>query len=131
MRTKIKTSHDNTQRWTAGDTYMQMLIKTALSLIIILVATGIGKKFPSAAGLVAVMPLTGAIVLVWIHLENRGNPAIMQAFTTGALWGILPSILFFLVTFLCFKKQLPLPIVLCSGFGVWLAAAFVHQWFLK
>lgn len=112
-------------------TFMQILIKSVLSLIIILVATAIGKKIPSVAGLIAVMPLTGAIVLVWIHVENRGNPAIMQAFTKGALWGIVPSILFFLVALLCFKKQLPLPFVLCSSFGVWLAAACVHQWFLK
>jgi len=110
---------------------MQILIKTALSLIIILIATGIAKKFPSVAGLIAVMPLTGAIVLVWIHMENKGNPAIMQTFATGALWGILPSILFFLVALVCFKKQLPLPLVLCSSFGIWLAAAFVHQWVLK
>ena len=107
---------------------MQLLVKTILSLVIILVATGIAKKFPSIAGLIAVMPLTGAIVLVWIHVENKGNPAIMQAFTKGALWGILPSILFFVVALFCFKKQLSLSIVLCLSFGVWLAAAFVHQW---
>lgn len=110
---------------------MQLLIKTVLSLIIILVATSIAKKFPSVAGLIAVMPLTGAIVLVWIYAENKGAPAIMEAFTKGALWGILPSILFFLVALLCFKKQLPLLIVLCLSFGVWLVAALVHQWVLK
>jgi uncharacterized membrane protein (GlpM family) len=55
----------------------------------------------------------------------------MQDFTKGALWGILPSILFFLVAFFCFKKQLPLPVVLVSSFGVWLVAAFFHQWALK
>ena len=110
---------------------MQLLIKIVLSLIVILIATGIAKKIPSIAGLIAVMPLTGAIVLVWIHLENKGDTAIMQAFTGGALWGILPSILFFLVALFCFKKQLPLSIVICLSFGAWLAAACVHQWILK
>jgi uncharacterized membrane protein (GlpM family) len=110
---------------------MQIAIKIVLSVLIILVATAVGRKLPSAAGLIGVMPLTGALVLVWMYLENKGNPEIMQDFTRGALWGILPSILFFLVAFLCFKKQLSLPIVLVSSFGVWLAAAFVHQWILK
>jgi uncharacterized membrane protein (GlpM family) len=77
------------------------------------------------------MPLTGALVLVWIYVENKGDPDIMQRFTKGALLGILPSILFFVVAFLCFKKQCSLPTVLLSSFGVWLAAAFVHQWILK
>jgi len=110
---------------------MQILIKVAISVAIILGATAIGKKLPSTAGLIGVMPLTGALVLVWMYLENKSDPEIMQDFTKGALWGILPSILFFLVAFLCFKKQLSLPVVLGSSFGIWIAAAFVHQWILK
>lgn len=110
---------------------MQILIKVVLSVAIILTATAIGKRFPSAAGLIGVMPLTGALVLVWMYVENKGNPEIMQSFATGALWGILPSILFFLVALLCFKKHAPLAVVLVSSFGVWIAAAAVHQWVLK
>ncbi len=110
---------------------MQILLKAVLSVTIILVATEIGKKLPSTAGLVGVMPLTGALVLVWMYLENQGKPEIMQHFTRGAIWGILPSIFFFLVAFLCFKKNLPLSVVLVASFGAWLGAAFVHQWVLK
>lgn len=71
---------------------MQILIKVALSVIIILAATAIGKRLPSTAGLVGVMPLTGALALAWMYLENRGDPKIMQNFAKGALWGILPNI---------------------------------------
>lgn len=110
---------------------MQILLKIVLSVAIILVATAIGKKLPSTAGLVGVMPLTGALVLVWMYLENKGNPKIMQEFTKGALWGILPSIFFFLVAFFCFKKHLSLPVVLIASFGVWAGAAIIHQWILK
>ncbi|MGD0236222.1 MAG: DUF3147 family protein [Syntrophorhabdales bacterium] len=110
---------------------MQILIKAVLSVVIILVATAVGKKLPSTAGLIGVMPLAGALVLIWMYLENEGNPKVMQSFAKGALWGILPSILFYLVAFFCFKRNLPLPIVLVASFGVWLCAAFVHQWILK
>jgi len=110
---------------------MQTLVKVVISVVVILAATAIGKRLPSTAGLIGVMPLTGALVLVWMHLENRGDPEVMQNFAKGALWGILPSILFFLVAFLCFKKNFSLPVVLVASFGVWVAAAFVHQWALK
>lgn len=110
---------------------MQILIKAVLSVVVILTATAIGKKFPSTAGLIGVMPLTGALVLIWMYLENRGDSKIMQDFAKGALWGILPSVLFFLVALFCFKKQLPLSVVLISSFGLWSAAAFVHQLVLK
>jgi len=110
---------------------MQTFIKIFLSLAIILAATAIGRRLPSTAGLIAVMPLTGALVLAWVYLENEGNPEIMQAFTKGALWGMLPSVLFYVVAFFCFRKGLSLSMVLIASFGVWLGAAAIHQWLLK
>jgi uncharacterized membrane protein (GlpM family) len=110
---------------------MQLFIKVALSVIIILAATAIGKKLPTTAGLIGVMPLTGALVLVWMYLESDGDTNTMQQFSKGALWGIVPSILFFVVALLCFKRGLPLSIVLVSSFGTWFGAALVHQWLLK
>ena len=110
---------------------MQILLKVIISIVVILIATAIAKKFPSAAGLIAVMPLTGALVLVWVYLENKGDSQVMQAFAKGALWGILPSILFFVVALLCFKKQISLPGVLALSFGIWILAAIVHQWVIR
>ncbi len=110
---------------------MQILIKAGISLAVIFAATAIGKKASSLAGLIAVMPLTGVLVLAWLYSENNGDPTIMQGYARGAFWGIIPSMLFFLVVYLCFKRELPLPIVLGSGFAAWLAGAFLHQFFLK
>jgi uncharacterized membrane protein (GlpM family) len=107
---------------------MQILLKVVLSVVVILVATAIAKRYPSVAGLIAVMPLTGALVLVWVYIENKGNAEVMEAFARGALWGILPSTLFFFVAWVCFKKQISLPGVLASSFGIWLLAGIVHQW---
>jgi uncharacterized membrane protein (GlpM family) len=110
---------------------MQIAVKAVLSVVIILLATGIAKKLPAAAGLIGVMPLTGALVLVWVYVENKGNAQVMQGFAKGALWGILPSILFFLVALLCFKRHVPLPGVLGASFGAWALAAAVHQLMLR
>ena len=110
---------------------MQLLLKIGLSLAIILAATAIGRKWPALAGLVGVMPLTGALVLVWMALDSGNDPRVMQQFTWGALWGLLPTMLFFLAAYLCFRKGLPLSLVLVASFGTWLAAAVVHQWALK
>jgi hypothetical protein len=110
---------------------MQIFIKIFLSLGIILAATEIAKKMPSLAGLLAVMPLTGALILVWVHLENHGNPEVMQAFTRSAFFGILPTLLFFLAALICYRKHLPLSVVLAFSFGSWAGAALIHQWLIK
>ena len=110
---------------------MRFVIKLLISLCIISLCTAIGRKVPTTAGLVAVMPLTGLIVLVWLYLDNPGDLSLMAAYTKGALWGIVPTMLFFFTAYLCFRKQLTLWIVLCVSFAVWLVAAFIHQWLLK
>ncbi len=74
---------------------MRFVIKLVISLCIILVCTQIAKKMPSLAGLIAVMPLTGALVLVWVYMDFKGDPVVMTDYVKGALWGIIPSILFF------------------------------------
>jgi uncharacterized membrane protein (GlpM family) len=112
-------------------TSMQTLMKIIISLAIIFIATAISKKLPSTAGLIGVMPIAGALVLVWVYVENKGDAQIMQSFTKGALWGIIPSLIFYLVALFCFRKQLPLSITLSASFAAWLAAAFIHYLLLK
>ncbi|MHC4595738.1 MAG: DUF3147 family protein [Planctomycetota bacterium] len=110
---------------------IRFVIKLLVSICVIVFCTQIGRKLPTLAGLIAVMPLTGLIVLIWLALDNPGNFNLMTDYTKGALWGIVPSILFFLVAFICFRKQLSLWLVLCAGFAVWFVAAFIHQWLLN
>ena len=110
---------------------MRFVIKVLISVCIIVLCTQIGRKLPTLAGLIAVMPLTGLIVLLWLYTDNPQNFTLMTQYCKGALWGIIPSVLFFLVAFICFRKHLPLWIVLCSSFAVWVIAAFIHQWLLN
>jgi|Deesub1362B_J571_1020462.scaffolds.fasta_scaffold09635_3 uncharacterized membrane protein (GlpM family) len=110
---------------------MQTALKLALSLVIILVCTQIGKRIPSLGGLLATMPLTGVIVMVWLYMDRPGDFGLLTRYTQGALWGILPSILFFLTAFMGFKRGFPLHLVLPASFGVWLLGALVHQWLLR
>ncbi len=109
---------------------MQFVLKLSISVAIIITCTQIARKLPTLSGLIATMPLTGSIVLLWIYSDNPGNYEVMTSYTKGALWGMLPSVLFFLVAFLCFRKHLSLPLVLSASFGIWLVGAFVHQWLL-
>ena len=110
---------------------MRFVIKLFISLCIIILCSQIGRRLPTLAGLIAVMPLTGLIVLVWLYMDNPGNFNLMTDYSEGALLGIVPSVLFFLVALLCFQKRLSLWIVLCASFAVWIIAAFVHQLLLK
>ncbi len=110
---------------------MHLMIKIMISLVIIVAASELAKKIPSAAGLIGVMPLTGALVLAWVYIDSAGDARVMEQFTRGALWGMLPSLLFFAAALLCFKRGMPLGTTLAAGFTSWLAAGILHQLLLK
>ena len=110
---------------------MQFFVKLMATMAIIVVCARIGKRFPTLGGLIATMPLTSLLVLLWLWSEAPGDYRLMEGYTKGVLWGIIPTILFFVAAFFLFRRELPLPVVLAASFGVWLAGAAVHQYFLK
>jgi uncharacterized membrane protein (GlpM family) len=107
-----------------------ILMKTLVTVGVVLTATAIADRFPSLGGLIGVMPLTGALVLIWTYLDHAGEPKVAEDLAKGALWGIAPSILFFAVALLLLKWRLSLPVVILGSFGSWLLGAFVHSWLL-
>jgi F0F1-type ATP synthase assembly protein I len=110
---------------------MHFFLKLIFTNFTIIFCTWIGKRYPTLGGLIATMPLTSLLVLVWLHADNPGDYRLLVDFTRGVLWGIIPTILFYAVTYAFFRRQVALPLVLSAGFGVWLAGALVHQWLLR
>ena len=110
--------------------WMDFVIKLLITIGVVVACTQIAKTRPELAGLIAVMPLTGLIVLLWVYSGCGGDAVTMTRYTQGALWGIVPAILFFLTAFWCFRRNLHLGVVLGVSAAVWLAAALVHQYLL-
>ena len=106
-------------------------VKLLITNVIIIGCVLIGKRLPTLAGLIAAMPLTSLLVLVWLYTDNPGDLKLLEKFSGGVLWGILPTILFFAVAILCFRRQFSLPLTLSLSFAVWLAGAAIHQWLLR
>lgn len=110
---------------------MRFIIKVLITVCVIVLCEQIGRKWPSLAGLIAVMPLTGLLVFVWLYMDNPGDFGMMTGYARGALWGIVPTVLFYIVAFSCLRKHLSMWVVLCTSFAIWFVAALVHQWLLK
>jgi hypothetical protein len=107
------------------------LVKLALSNLIIVACVLIGRRFPTLGGLIATMPLTSLIVLIWLASDNPGDVRLLGDYTRGVLWGILPTIGFFVAVFLCVRKGIGLPVVLALAGAVWLGGALLHQYLLR
>jgi hypothetical protein len=110
---------------------MHFFLKLLIANLIIVSCVMVGKRYPYLSGLIATMPLTSLLVLMWIWSDNRGDSILLARYTVGVLWGIIPTILFFAVLYPCFVRNISFPVALVIGSGIWLAGALVHQWLLR
>jgi uncharacterized membrane protein (GlpM family) len=110
---------------------MHFAIKLLISNLIILLCVWLGKRFPSLGGLIATMPLTSLIVLLWLNHDNPADKNLLPAYVSGVFFGVIPTMLFFGAAWLCLKRGCPLPATLVASFTVWLVAASVHQLLLR
>lgn len=110
---------------------MPFPLKLLLANLLIVSCVLIGKKFPSLAGLIAAMPLTTLIVLVWLHFDSRGDDGTITSFVQGVFWGIFPTLIFFGVAWFLLRRGLPFFPVIALAFAAWLMGAVVHQLALK
>ena len=106
------------------------IVKLALSNVIIIACVLIGRRFPSFGGLIATMPLTSLIVLIWLATDNPGDSNLITDYTRGALWGIGPTVVFFVAVSVCLRRGMELPAALTIGGLLWLGGALLHQWVL-
>lgn len=109
---------------------MQLLVKLLLSSLILLACSWLGKKFPTLAGLMVVMPITGLLVLLWLGLDG-GQKNLMMEYSRGALYGIIPTFFFYITALFCFSRNMPLVTTLLISSSLWFCGALVHQLVLK
>jgi hypothetical protein len=107
------------------------LLKLALSNLVIITCVLIGRRFPTLGGLIATMPLTSLIVLLWLATDKPGDAKFIGEYTKGLFWGLLPTIVFFATVYLCLRKGMQLPAALGAGGAIWLGGALLHQYFLR
>ena len=109
----------------------QLIIKALSSLVIIFLATFIAKRYPGVGGIIAVMPLAGLIIFIWTYLESTNPQKTMVGFTTGALWGILPTAAFYFMALFAFSRGFTLVPTLLLSLGVWLIFVLILLHFIR
>ncbi|MDF1535763.1 MAG: DUF3147 family protein [bacterium] len=105
------------------------LFKTLISALLIAGVSELAKRLPSLGGLIAAMPLTTLLTLIWLYTDT-GDYDLARAFTRSVLFAIVPTIFFFITALALFRKGVSFPMVLVISFVVFIGAAAVHQYLL-
>jgi len=93
---------------------LYLLIKAAISGVIVAAVSEIARRYPGWGGLVASLPLTSLLAMTWLYRDtaDAGRVADLSAST---FWFFLPSIPLFVA----------LPLLLRNGVGFWASLAIV------
>jgi hypothetical protein len=89
-----------------------LLVKAALSGIIVAAVSETAKRYPGFGGLGASLPLVSVLGMIWLW-RDTADPVRMAAHARGTFWFVLPSLPMFLL----------IPAMLERGLGFWLALA--------
>lgn len=104
-------------------------VKVVVSALIIAGVSEVAKRMPSLGGLIAAMPLTTLLALIWLYAET-GNYSLAHSFTRSVLFAIIPTAFFFIAALALFRRGVPFILVIALSFVIYIGAALVHQHFL-
>ncbi len=89
---------------------LQFLAKVVISALLIAGAAELAKRSSIAAALLASLPLTSLLAILWLWRDTHDAMRI-AAFAGDVLWLVLPSLALFVV----------LPALLRAGVGFWVS----------
>ena len=89
-----------------------LLLKAALSGVIVAVVSEVAKRYPGFGGLIASLPLISVLGMIWLWRDTH-DPTRMAQHVSGTFWFVLPSLPMFLL----------IPELLKRGVGFWSALA--------
>lgn len=89
---------------------LYLVVKAAISGILIAAVSEIAKRSPGFGALVASLPLVSVLGMIWLW-RDKPDAANMAAHAGATFWYVLPSLPMFLL----------IPALLRNGVGFWVA----------
>ena len=87
---------------------LYLILKAAISGVLIAVASTVAKRYPGFGALIASLPLVSVLGMIWLWSE-KPDKENMAAHAGATFWYVLPSLPMFLL----------IPLLLRHGIGFW------------
>ncbi len=85
-----------------------IVIKVLITAFVVVGVSEIAKRSSSFAAMLAALPLTSILAMVWIYVDTKDSEKIVDL-SYGIFWLVLPTLLFFIL----------LPTLLKNHIGFW------------
>ena len=87
---------------------LDLLVKAAVSGVLIAAISEISRRNPGWGGLLASLPLTSLIAMIWLW-RDTGDPQRIADQSVSTFWFVLPSLPLFMI----------IPLLIRAGWGFW------------
>ncbi len=89
-----------------------LLIKAALSGVIIAIASEVARRWPGIGALIVSLPLVSVLAMIWLW-RDTGDPVRLADHAEATFWFVLPSLPMFLL----------IPFMVRGGHSFWVSLA--------
>ena len=83
-------------------------IKIAITAVLVVAISEIGKRSSALGAVLASLPLTSLLAFIWLYGET-GDAAKVASLAQSIFWYVLPSLVLFIA----------LPVLISNGVGFW------------
>ena len=87
-------------------------LKVLVTAVLIVAIAEVSKRSTLLGGIIASLPLTSLLAIIWLYGET-GDTVKIASLSTNIFWYVLPSLVFFIA----------LPMLLARGIDFWLSLA--------
>lgn len=105
------------------------IIKVLVSAIIIAAVSEIAKRYTLLGGLIAAMPITTLLSMIWIYLDKK-DTTLISNFLISVVCGTILSFIFFICAIFLLKKGVNFYLTLFISATVLGAGAYFYQKFV-
>jgi hypothetical protein len=108
---------------------LQWLLKLAITVAIVLVASVLARRSGWLGALVASLPLTSLLVLAWLYADTRDARQVADL-SMGIFWFVLGSLPLFLVLAFGLRHGWNVALTAIAAIAVGFAGVTLVQWLL-
>lgn len=84
---------------------LQFIVKTLVSALIIAMIATLSKRLPFIGALIASLPLTSILAMIWLYEDTKDIARITQL-SYNVFWLVIPSLIFFVTLPFLLKRNI-------------------------
>jgi hypothetical protein len=107
---------------------LYLIIKAAISGVIVAAVSEIAKRNPGFGALVASLPLVSILGMIWLWRDTH-DPQRLGAHAQATFWFVLPSLPMFLLIPMLLRRGVAFELALAMGCALTIALYLALVWF--